>query len=54
MNKAKSHEKPWIVVALYLTCRPSFVCFQQLACCTKPVDIITSIFLQLTCRPSHL
>jgi len=26
------------VVALYLTCRPRFVCFQQLACCTKPVD----------------
>jgi hypothetical protein len=25
-------------VALYLTCRPRFVCFQQLACCTKPVD----------------
>jgi hypothetical protein len=31
-------------VVLYLTCRPRFVCFQQLACCTKPVDIITSIF----------
>jgi hypothetical protein len=25
-------------VALYLTCRLRFVCFQQLACCTKPVD----------------
>ena len=27
-----------IFVALYLACRPRFVCFQQLACCTKPVD----------------
>ena len=25
-------------VALYLTCRLRFVCFQRLACCTKPVD----------------
>jgi isoquinoline 1-oxidoreductase beta subunit len=25
-------------VALYLTCRPRFVCFQHLACCTKPLD----------------
>jgi hypothetical protein len=28
----------WPAVALYLTCRPRFLCFQQLACCTKPVD----------------
>lgn len=32
-------------VALCLTCRLGFVCFQQLPCCTTPVDIITSFTL---------
>jgi hypothetical protein len=48
-SRSRGHlKKGGPIVALYLTCRPRFVCFQQLGCCTKPVDIITSIFLHLT------
>jgi hypothetical protein len=42
-----SRERGRMGVALYLTCRPRFVCFQQLACCTKPEDTA------LTCRLLH-
>jgi hypothetical protein len=34
----RAPENRFPAVTLYLTCRPRFVCFQQLACCTKPVD----------------
>jgi hypothetical protein len=30
-------------VALHLTCRPQFLYFQQLACCTKPVDVALNL-----------
>jgi hypothetical protein len=36
--RLKDEKRRRDIVALYLTCRPRFVCFQQLACCTKPVD----------------
>jgi hypothetical protein len=38
LSGEKTRAASYAAVALYLTCRPRFVCFQQLACCTKPVD----------------